>query len=123
MHELYLLNRRDKRRREHWHQLIKAFELSGLNQNIFCEQQGIKQEDLQRWIFKLQSNEQQDKSNRPLLNFVPVKIAEAVSPAKVKSSHNAVIKLHHQSGFYFNITEDFDEALLQKVMQLLAGLS
>lgn len=122
MHELYLLNRRDKRRTEYWHQLVKAWGISGLKQKKFCEQNGLNPDDLQRWAAKLRSNEIKSKLNSPPIDFLPVEVSAPSIATEIKVSCNRIMELHHRSGFYFKISEDFEQGLLQKVIDLLVRL-
>ena len=68
--------RAPSKKRSHWQQVFKQWQLSGLSQSAFCREHGLKLNTLNRWvnIFSKQSNQVKHQPKQQG-QFIPVQIA------------------------------------------------
>ncbi|MCA9181685.1 MAG: hypothetical protein KDA51_09540 [Planctomycetales bacterium] len=81
--------------REYWQDLIALFSTSGLPQEAFCNQHGVRHGTFKNWLYRLRAN----KSGKPKA-LVRVKIQEPVSsaPRFFEVSHPNGVVMRFETG-------------------------
>ena len=111
MNKVYKVGR--KERKAVWIRLAAGWRASGLTQGAYCEQEGLKFEDLKRWSYRVKQEQRIEQGKQAL--FVPVEIEETQKAV-------GEIKLEHRAGFSMEVGADTDKGLLQEVVKILAGV-
>lgn len=96
----------------HWRHHIEQWQLSGLTQAVYCQQQGLSLATMGYWRTRLKKLQAMADNPEVPVSFVPVQI----------SSMNSTLTLRTQQGLSLDLSAGFDPALLKQVLQVLVTL-
>ena len=79
-----------KATQEQWQQRIESWNDSGLSQNAWCRQNGVKPSQFGYWKKKLWTGDTSTSSSKTISAFVPVSLAQSQTPICEESSQLTV---------------------------------
>lgn len=97
-------NFNNDQKKEYWSKHIKQFELSGLSQKKYCEQENISYWSFRTWYYKT-------KPEIPVKKFIKVE-----NPFRIKKSA-AEITITLYEKIRIEITEDISEEALRRIFK------
>ena len=124
-HRVYQPGLSSTARRSLWRELSEAWKHSGQVQRAFCEAQGVKHADFQRWLCRFNREAKQaDAPTIPVLSrsledgFIPLQLNAACDEART-----AVLSITHPSGFCVHYGPTGQATALAEVLDVIRGLS
>ncbi|STX57432.1 Uncharacterised protein [Legionella israelensis] len=98
-------------RREFWQSHNDSWEVSGLTQAVYCEQQGISHSAFCYWRGRLRPKA--SKAQRTSPHFLAVK--SAVEPTSANTPYEPAIQLMLPNGVRLGISGQTDKVILREV--------
>jgi len=95
-----------------WSERMTAWEVSGLSQTVFCEQNNFTISAFGYWRTRLKKLKTLNDSSNGI-SFLPVNI-------KQYKHSSLTLQINHQHGI--ELTHDFDAALLTKIIQAVQDI-
>lgn len=103
--------------RAEWTQRIRRWQASGLTAREFAEREGLRQQSLAWWKWKLGSAVADSAVSTPT-TFLPVRVVDN-SPARVPGGE--AFEVAFPNGRSVRVPSSFDDATLERLLAIVAG--